>query len=985
MSSLRVLLAGLLLAWNAAQAAQDWRVLALRVDFPPETPDEATTTGQGAFDLRTRAEALPEYLVPFDTPPHDRAYFERQLRALSRYYQVVSEGQVQIDYAVFPAQDQRAYTLPQPALYYGSGRTREEIGRRWTQLLSEAVALADADPQGPRFAEYNSFLILHAGVGHETGELNDIRSVYLSAEDLKLYLDQPLRADGGETLIPDAWILPEAVSRRGQAGLIGLLAKFFGHQLGLPGLSNFAAGLPATGGWSLMDVGANRLGYVLQGDSLKAVFGFAPPHPEAWSKAQLGWIAPLEVRRDTTVAVVATDRHSGLPKALRIPLAGGEYLLIENRQQRGRRGLPAGVSAPYQDTAAVWLDSSQYQVEEGVWTGVDEYDAFVPGSGILIWHVDERVIGEQRAAGKINDDPLEPGIFLHEADGHRDIGNPIFERIDQIEGSAQDPFYQGGNALFGPAAARSNTGLESGIDIEVLSPPSDTVLVRISFAQTARGWPLRVGAGQRLQGIDADGDGKAELLIQGDEGVQVAKAESGVVWAVPGARLLAAADLDGDGKAEIFAAQGNEVSAWKMGAGAPVWKRQVVGMEPVNGLFVRAPDLLFGRPILALTGLRQLAPDGVEDAVLLNANTGDTVMQLGMGLNGLSMIYADLDDYGPALVFPQANIVLTGGGDTAPTGPLTNEELPGLGQASLPAVAGDLDGDGRAEVVVAWPQGRIAAIGERGWQTELGDSLRAGPVLGDVDGDGLLEIVLVSTEQLQVLRADRTRQADFPATLPRAQRAGVLQLSPILLDLDGDGRQEIFAGTRNGVYGLGEDAQPLAGFPLLTGEGVSAPPLGLDLDGDGELELAALAGEYLHVWDPGTWATPYKGQEAGWAQQGAGAEGTHAYSATRQLPRPDLSAPLLPEGRVYCYPNPVGSGDQAHLRFFLNQPARVELEVFDPLGERMGHLQAQGGLAENELSWPVAGYASGLYLCRLEAKAEDGTKAVVVVKMAVGK
>ena len=130
MSKLRLLLASVLLAWNAAQAAQEWRVLALRVDFPAETPDEASTSGQGGFDLRPQAEALPQYLAPFDTPPHDRAYFERQLQALSRYYRVVSEGQVQIDFGVFPAEDQRAYTLSRPALYYGIGRTREQIGRR---------------------------------------------------------------------------------------------------------------------------------------------------------------------------------------------------------------------------------------------------------------------------------------------------------------------------------------------------------------------------------------------------------------------------------------------------------------------------------------------------------------------------------------------------------------------------------------------------------------------------------------------------------------------------------------------------------------------------------------------------------------------------------------------------------------------------------------------------------------------------------------
>jgi M6 family metalloprotease-like protein len=836
------------------------------------------------------------------------------------------------------------------------------------------VALADADPQGPRFSEYNSFLVFHAGVGHETGELNDIRSVYLSPADLERYLDQPLRAEG--TLIPDAWILPEAVSTRGQAGLIGLLAKFFGHQLGLPGLSNFADGLPAMGGWSLMDVGANRLGYVLQGDSLQAVFGFAPPHPEAWSKAQLGWISPLELRRDTVVAMVAADRQSSLPKALRLPLAGGEYLLLENRQQRGRRGLPAGVRAPYQDEEAVWLDSSQFQVEEGVWTGMDEYDAFVPGSGILIWHVDERVIAEKGAAGQLNDDPLAPGIFLHEADGHRDIGNPIFDRLDQIEGSPQDPFYLGGETLF--SSSRSNTGLDSGIEVEVLSPPGDTMLVRVSFAQPARGWPQKVGAGQRLQGADLDGDGKAEMLVQTDAGIQVAKAESGILWAIPGAKLLAAGEVDGDGRAEIFAARGNEVSRWKLGATTPVWEREVE-MAPANGLLVREEVPLFDAPFLALLGGGRVE--------LLGASDGDLKLNLKLdpgSPGGLSMIYTPLKDHGPALVFPQANTVLTGGGDMVSEVNLTGQTPADLAQASLPAVAGDLDGDGRAEVVVAWPQGRVAVIGERSWQRELGDSLRAGPALGDVDGDGFLEVVVAAKTAVHVLRADGTQQADFPVLLPRSQRAGSLEASPILLDLDGGG-QEIFVGAENGVYGISARGEVLEGFPLLTGEGMRSSLLGLDLDGDGELELAGLAGEYLYMWDPGDWAAPYRGRLAGWSQEGAGAEGTRAYAAARQLPRPDPAAPLLPEGQVYCYPNPVARGEEAHLRFWLGQPARVELEVFDPLGARLTHLRAEGGLAQNELRWPVDAYPSGLYLCRLEARAADGTKSAAVVKMAVGK
>ena len=283
-----------------AASAQEWRVLALRVDFPLESPDEPTTTGVGAFDLRFVEDAVADYVPPFDLPPHDRAYFARHLKALDRYYRVVSAGRVAIEAEVFPRTERLAYALPQTMLHYGNGRTTEEIGDKWIELLRDALDAALADADGPQLSDYNSFLVFHAGVGHETGELNDIRSVFLEKGDFARFNGGPLALGGVE--IDEAWILPESPSLNGRAGLNGLLAKFFGNQLGLPGLSNFADGLPAVGSWSLMDVGANALGFVLA-DSLEPVVGFAAPHPLAWSKARLGWIEPLVVRRDTVVSV----------------------------------------------------------------------------------------------------------------------------------------------------------------------------------------------------------------------------------------------------------------------------------------------------------------------------------------------------------------------------------------------------------------------------------------------------------------------------------------------------------------------------------------------------------------------------------------------------------------------------------------------------------------------------------------------------------
>ena len=433
----------------------EWRILAIRVEFPPEDPDQLTTSGDGTFDRRPLAEAVEDYTLPFDTPPHDGIYFGHHLQALARYYRTVSDGRLNIDFTVLPEDPDAAYRMPERALIYGNGRTPEQIDEKWVRLLRDAVAAADDDVT---FSDYNSFLVFHAGLGHETGELNDIRSVFLDPADLASG-GEPVLADGGTFQLPDAWIMPEAVNFNGRAGLNGLMAKFFGFQLGLQGLSNSAVGVPALGGWSLMDVGSTRLGFVRINEELEAGFGFVPPHPMAWSKIQLGWIEPLVVRRDTVVSVVATDRAvaagaaEAVTKAVKIPLSPTEYFLLVNRQQRGHSELPAGVSLPFGEDNSLWLDSSEIDFSAtlsaeqagerseltgsgaGVWLGVPEYDAFVPGSGILVWHVDDHAIAAGLLAGGVNNDRVRPGIALEEADGFRHIGNVFFNLQEFTEGT----------------------------------------------------------------------------------------------------------------------------------------------------------------------------------------------------------------------------------------------------------------------------------------------------------------------------------------------------------------------------------------------------------------------------------------------------------------------------------------------------------------------------------------------------------------------
>ena len=990
--------AALLLAVLSAapSAAEQWRILAVRVDFPLEEIDEPSTSGNGAFDLRSASEALPDYVFPYDLPPHNRTYFQRHLQALARYYDTVSEGQVEIDYEVFPSAESGAYALPQSALWYGNGRSPEEIADKWVQLVRDAVAAAEGDPAGPDFSLFNSFLFIHAGLGHETGQLNDIRSVFLAETDLEVHTaERPIAADGID--ITSAWILPEAVNDQGRAGLNGLTAKFFGHQLGLPGLSNFADGLPATGGWSLMDVGPNRLGFVLQGAQLRTVFGFVPPHPIAWSKARLGWIEPLIVHRDTTVTLVATDRTAAAEwrKAVQVPISSSEYFLIENRQRRGRTALPEGVEPPFQGIDITWIEPEQIEFsgtgedeaslgpDSGVWLGVGEYDAFIPGSGILIWHVDDAVIAAEESSGAVNNDRVRQGIVLEEADGERDIGNAFFERQDVTEGEGSDPFFAGtapdggvSNTVFGPDTTPStttNSGLSTGVSIEVLSELGDTMTVRIEFGNAHPGWPLAMASGERLQGADLDGDDAIELIAQSPSGVTVLT-NSGQTRAETEGVFLAAAPAQSQGPGAVFVASGDLVSAWQPTAEAAIKWTTTVETGPDAALL--APQLhgFSETPVLAIAS--------VSGVAVLDAESGEQLQRTSTPPLSALALQTTAGEWHLLGTSAETAVAVSAGGTTT--------LWQSTAGALMPLVTGDLDGDGDGEIVAVSQDGLITALaadGQVSWQSALVQPVVGSPVLGDVDGDGYLEIVVATQQGIVALRATGAILANFPIEFPSHQELQATTSGPILADLDGDGRQEIVAAMESGaLIGIDDDGTQLPGFPVRTAAGMRAAPLAADVDGDGAIELAALAGDFIHLWDPARMAPTFAvSGNVSWGQAGFTAAGTHAQSAAVEVVA--VTSALLPPESAYCYPNPVAGSERAHMRFYLSRAATLQLEVFDAIGERVDErrwtAQSLAVANENEIAWSTNGYDSGLYLCRLEATGADGSKDHVIVRLAV--
>ena len=165
--------------------------------------------------------------IPSTPPPHDRAYFEAHLRALANYYRNVSNGQLIIEYDVYPQDPNGSYVLDTPLIEYGNGRTRREIDERVTRLFRDGIRAAD-DADAIDFSQYRAFAVFHAGLGGEASQkLNDIPSAFIYERDLSELADGAIAVNNGAFYVTSGMLLPEAISADGRGGLNGTLVRFF--------------------------------------------------------------------------------------------------------------------------------------------------------------------------------------------------------------------------------------------------------------------------------------------------------------------------------------------------------------------------------------------------------------------------------------------------------------------------------------------------------------------------------------------------------------------------------------------------------------------------------------------------------------------------------------------------------------------------------------------------------------------------------------
>src|SRR3989454_3005303 len=321
---------------------QTWPSGASRgVPFPAPSPAQTTGTVRVLVLLVDFQDVPPAAGPPgavFDGFYNDASAGAKSFRA---DYTEVSLGALTVQATVIPTWFHSVH----PMSYYGadSSRPPDDANGPIYRLVTETVQLADPSVN---FATFDSngdgvvdhLTVIHAGAGQESGGISDLIWSHRWA-----VLDADPSTPGSQALIADG-VQIYGYTMESEDSPLGVVAHEFGHDLGLPDLYDTDYSSAGAGIWDIMS-----------GGSWTGVpAGTSPAHFSAWSKIRLGWPTATDVTTSLIGTAIPQVETTG-GEVFRLGIAGtfpAEYFLIENRQ-------PVG------------------------------FDAALPGSGLLIWHVDE--------------------------------------------------------------------------------------------------------------------------------------------------------------------------------------------------------------------------------------------------------------------------------------------------------------------------------------------------------------------------------------------------------------------------------------------------------------------------------------------------------------------------------------------------------------------------------------------------------------------
>lgn len=992
-------------------AAPRYDLIALRVEFQPD--DSRFSTGDGVFG-GSMFEDLEPRIDPF---PHDAAYFEAHLEFLSNYVRSVSRGQTTIRTHLLPEVVRVSKTMGAYAPIGPDDRSAEQRARL-VALVREAWALADAQSSfNPAGLDPNrtAFFLFHAGTGRDVELTNT--TLDRTPEDLpSLFFDAAALVGDGDPVrfknftVTNTAVIPETESKRGvdplsdtpfllELSINGLMASSFFNFLGVPDLFDTSTGSSAIGPYGLMD----PLGIFAYG-------GLLPPQPSGWTRFYLGWTNPTELSGPDPVRV---DLRAHVDQAI-VPVSSTEYFLAEVRHRdTGSDGLNLKV---YRDGSVIEqrfeadatdFTSLNQDGFEGVLIDADDFDWALPGGfddidvlrngGILIWHVDERIIADGLATNTVNVDPNRRGVDLEEADSAQDLGFPTgnifapdFDRgtpfdfyfegnpVTSITATGEVALYQN---RFGPDTypdSESNGGGPSFVVLGEFSAAGTTMSLEYSrsggattpvdFATGSLNVPFGPGSSVSTMDLEIGPARIAHLLLHtGDE--------TRSLWQVP---------LNDNPPSRLDGVVSKPAIITSSGGASTL---ALLIEDDTGEIFFTRFDPISFRP-----QIRVPLPAEVRLATpstpLVGVQSGDqTRFYVGY----------DLEDEG-ALVSISPD--------------LTTELIP------FPL--------GGVTSLAALPDGVLLAVGRRGaqirtageaqeWVFSRGFSGRMGQVSAGVDGLGSVAAFSVPSENVIVILNPDARVVEL--------RAGAQDLSqrPILFDADDDGFLDVVVTAGSQLLAFSREGAVASYFPVRLPAPAETQPLTATFDDDGAPHLVlSLSDGYLYAYRPGRRATTRTGfplavggteaitpliindyiytvsstgSLAGWNVDGlapAGWSMLYGDPLNRSFldgggdpPASPGDGSLIVDGETYNWPNPVRDG-VTRLRVATRERASLAVTIIDLAGNLVHELAAeiQTPGVPIEFEWrPLV--ESGVYFARISAETPSGDSDTKLYPIAV--
>ncbi len=754
---------------------------------------------------------------------------------------------------------------------------------------------------------------------------------------------------------------------------------------------NTETGSPGVGRWGMMDQGSANLN------------GLVPPIPNAWVREYMGWIVPVEAKVETAIALSHAESGSDT-LAWKVAIDDDEYFLIENRnnflrpfwsldsirnfkyEENNNKGDYPSILPLIKDSLNAVISS-----ETGVLLSVPKYDIGLPGSGLLIWHIDESVIDANIKTNSINNDREKRGVNLQEADGAQDIGFPpanIFSDVSNGWGfdawfSTNEGFwdinkniYKDNNSSFigftdkTYPSTRTNDNIYTGIRIDSIGPSGSVMNFTIAFDTKQVNFPISFKSNTSVKKMifcDYNNDGNDEFIIVSDRiyfydgignllsqieyvdnindvGNLEALYSSNKLYLVfeSGTKLLIQEyDIDNDGEFELDD------------------DMEIDNAEITSNIQCQNDVMVFG----TITEGNSFYVCKIEDDEIVFYDFKSRVTKIGTYEDR----YFYLVDEGEicSSSFDITTIEIT----------KFETELPisfALGKTESDFINSVITFDNSLVLTKC-----VFCDDKEIIRKKI--NCKSNPILSDINGNGINDIIVAGSKQIYAFDQNLLLLPNFPIDIPNLYKDKEFGESLFSANFDNDNNSlEIVAFIEDvGLVAFNGKGELLSNYPSAT-----IIPVG-DLSGLYNynnktycLSVGKTKMNSIKISDNCL-------DEKSWSRNGY--NGNSYYYAYKPNVNNEINDSLIDKKKTFCWPNPVQS-NESFIRYIVTESCDVSINIFDIAGNFVKSFSQNNPNINyyNEVTWDVSDVESGVYYAIVKAEKgnnmESKTVKIMVIK-----